>query len=279
MGDPVERDDQGQNDENQTSPRGGAARVSSPVGGTSGIDINYITNRVKAVLADPKGVWAEIKEEALSPRDVYMKYVLILAAIPPLASYLGLVIFGVEIPFTGGTYRVPIFGGLISAIIQYAGSLVTLGIVAFVIQKLGPSFKAAPSFDDALRLVAFSATASYVGGILSIVPLLGLLGILFGLYSLYTFYVGFGPMTRVPDEKRLMYFGATIVTSIIAMLIFSVVLNALSPVSLAPDMSAQATRSIDGNTAPIEFGGISIDPKKLEESMKNLEAVLPKQNN
>lgn len=243
----------------------------------SNIDFNFILSRAKKVLTDPKGAWGEIKEEALAPKELYFSYVLVLAAIPPLATYIGMVVFGVSMPFSNMTYRWPIFGGLVTAVVQYGVSLAALLVFAFIIEKLGPTFKASPSFGDALRLSAFAMTPGWVGGALGIIPMLSILGILFSIYGLYVLYVGFPTMTGVPEEGTLKYFAASVVLSIIAMFLIGLVAAVLSPVGVAPSPGAFSTR--DGGPGKMELpGGVSIDMDKLQESMKQLEGAVQQQS-
>ena len=238
------------------------------------VDMEYIIARVKAVLTDPKGIWSEIKEEDLEPKAVYLKYLLVVAAIPQIASYIGMVVFGVSVPFTNMTFRWPIIGGLVTTVVYYAMALISVAVFALVIEKLGSTFGAKPTFARCLQLVGFSMTASYVGGILGIFPMLAMLGVLFGLYSLYTLYCGFQSMTEVPEESTLKYFAASVVVSIVAMFIIGMFTALLSPVSMDPTMAAVSTN--DSTAAKLELpGGISIDMNKLEESVKELEKMAP----
>jgi uncharacterized membrane protein len=53
--------------------------------------------------------------------------------------------------------------------------------------------------------VAYASTASWVGGILMVVPVLGTIGALAGLYGIYLFYVGLPVLKKTPEDKRVGY--------------------------------------------------------------------------
>ena len=54
-----------------------------------------IVDRVKNILITPKTEWEIIKGEADSIKDLVMGYVVILAAIPAVASFIGISLIGV----------------------------------------------------------------------------------------------------------------------------------------------------------------------------------------
>jgi hypothetical protein len=73
---------------------------SSPGGSMS------IVQRVKDILLNPKGTWPLIDAEAATVQSVYVPYVLVLAAIPVIAGFIGYSLLGVG--GMGFSYRVPV---------------------------------------------------------------------------------------------------------------------------------------------------------------------------
>jgi hypothetical protein len=228
---------------------------------------------------NPNGIWNEIQEEGLSPKEVYLRYLVFLAALPAIATYLGMVTIGMNIPLTNATFRWPVVGGLVTTVVSLAMSLVTVAVAAKVIELLGPKFKASPSFGDTVRLVAFAMTPSYIGGILGIIPVLSMLGLLFSLYALYVFYQGFQPMTGVASERKISYFIVSLIVSFVAMFVISFVTYSISPTSMNAGTAGSWSTEGSSDNSPagkIELpGGISFDPQKFEESVKNFEKMIP----
>ena len=79
---------------------------------------------------------------------------------------------------------------MVSAAVAVLLTSIGVFIIALVVDALAPSFGGTKNQVQALKVVAYAYTASWVGGILSLVPALSVVGILFGLYSLYLLYLG-----------------------------------------------------------------------------------------
>ena len=142
-----------------------------------------LVDRAKNILITPKTEWEVIKNEQTSTTDLFTKYVLILALIPVIATFIGHSLIGVSLgPF--GSYKVPISNGLIYAVVYYILSVAAVYLVAFIIDSLASSFGSTKNMDASLKVAVYSYTAASIAGIFGIIPILGILGIL-GLYSLY----------------------------------------------------------------------------------------------
>ena len=180
-----------------------------------------LVDRAKKILLQPKAEWAVISAEPHTVQDLYTGYVMILAAIPAVASFIGFSLIGVS-SFMG-TYRWPITAGITHMILQYVLSLGWVYVLALIIDALAPSFGGEKNFIQALKVSAFSPTAMWLAGIFSIVPVLGILGII-GLYSLYLLYTGLPVLMKTPDEKAVPY---TVVVIIIA-IVLGIIVSALA---------------------------------------------------
>jgi hypothetical protein len=178
-----------------------------------------LVERVKRILLTPRTEWEVIDAEPATPRELYLGYVLPLAAIGPIAQVIGSAVFGIRVPFGGGVYRVPIGTAIIGAVVSYVLTLVGVYVLALIIDALAPNFGGTKSQLQALKVSAYSSTASWVAGIFSLVPGLRFFGIL-GLYSLYLLYLGLPVLMKAPEEKALAY---TILVILAALVLFLVV--------------------------------------------------------
>src|SRR5262249_41721433 len=97
-----------------------------------------IVGRLKGILFTPETEWAAIEHEPGTPAYLFANYVVYLAAIPPLAGFIGSSIIGVSGP--AGTYRVPLFAGLLGAVFAYVLSFAIVYAMAIVIDHLVPRF-------------------------------------------------------------------------------------------------------------------------------------------
>lgn len=183
-----------------------------------------LSERVKAILFRPIQEWPVIATEPMDVSGLYKEYILILAAIGPVASIIGMSIVGVSIPMVG-TFRVPFGTALISAIVRYILSLVSVYVVALIINALAPSFSGEKNQLQAFKVATYSSTPIWVVGILSLIPALGGLQIL-GLYSIYLLYLGLPVLMKSPKEKSIGYTVVVVIVTIVIWLIIGVISSA-----------------------------------------------------
>jgi len=185
-----------------------------------------LVERVKKILLTPKTEWEVIDAEPATAAELYTRYIAPLAAIGPIAQLIGYSVFGVTVPFVG-TYRVPIGSAITQAIVMYALTLAGTYVLALIIDALAPTFNGQRSQIQALKLAAYSLTASWVAGIFALIPGLRILTLL-GLYSLYLLYLGLPVLMKTPREKALGY---TVVV-IVAAIVLSMIIGAIAGVFL-----------------------------------------------
>jgi hypothetical protein len=166
--------------------------------------------RAKAILMTPKQEWPVIDAEPLNIGELLIGYVLPLAAIGPIARFLGLSIFGF-----GGIFRIPIGSAVSMAILAFVLAVISVFVMAWVINVLAPNFGATPDMSQAIKLSAYSGTAGWVAGIFYLIPSLWLLAAIGGLYSLYLFYLGLPVLMKVPADKAVPYIVVIVVSVIV----------------------------------------------------------------
>jgi hypothetical protein len=166
--------------------------------------------RAKAILTTPKQEWAAIDAEPFNLSELLTSYVLPLAAIGPIATFIGWTTFGF-----GGYFRMSVGAALTGAITAFVLAIVGLYVAAWVTNALAPSFGAQQSFGQAFKLIAYSSTAAWVGGIFGIIPGLAMIGALIGLYSLYLCYLGIPILMKAPQDKAAVYTVAVIVVILV----------------------------------------------------------------
>jgi hypothetical protein len=180
-----------------------------------------ITERIKGILLKPKEEWQTIAGETTSIAELYRNYIFILAAIGPVASFIGMSLVGVGLPM-GGSYRISIMSGILSAIVHYGLTLVSVYVLALIIDVLAPTFSGEKNLGQAFKLAAYSYIPGWLVGVFALIPALGILGIL-GLYGLYLLYVGLPVLMKCPTEKTTGYTVAVIVAAIIIFVVIGAV--------------------------------------------------------
>lgn len=186
-----------------------------------------LIDRVKRILLQPKQEWEVVSGENTTTADLYRSYAVPLAAIGPVASVIGMSIFGMGMPF-GPAFRVPIITAVFSAAVHYVLALVGVYVLALIIDILAPTFSGVKNPGQSLKLSVYSSTAAWVAGIFALIPPLGFLGIL-GLYSLYLLYEGIPVLMKAPREKAVLYTVAVAVAGIVIFAVIGTVARALVP--------------------------------------------------
>lgn len=176
-----------------------------------------LVGRVKAILMTPKTEWPVIATETATVGSLYTGYVIPLAAIPAVSALIGYSVIGVS--FLGGAIKLPMSWSLQYAAVTYAFSLVAVYVLALIIDALAPSFGGQKSPIQALKVAAYSSTASWVAGIFLLIPSLGILQIL-GLYSLVLLFLGLPVLMKAPEDKAVGY---TAVVAIAAVVLWVVI--------------------------------------------------------
>lgn len=177
-----------------------------------------LVERAKQLILTPRAEWPVIDAEPTTVADIYRRYVAILAAVPVVAGLIGNMVFGYSV--FGLTVRMSPVTAISFAITQYIMSLISVFVLALIIDALAPSFGGTRNRIQAIKVAAYSSTAAWVAGALAIVPQLAPLGGLLGLYSLYLLYLGLPLLMRAPPDKAMGY---TIVTILAALVLFVVV--------------------------------------------------------
>ena len=185
-----------------------------------------LADRAKKIIMTPATEWEVIKGESLSINDMYRQYALILAIIPAAAGFIGQWLVGTSI--MGINTRVSFFDGLTWAALAYVVSLLGVYILAYIIDALAPTFGCQKDMNASMKIAVFSTTASWVAGVLTILPALSVLSTLAGLYSFYLMFIGLRTIKEVPPEKLVGYFVVTVVIAIIAYIILGTLVAAFT---------------------------------------------------
>lgn len=241
-----------------------------------------LVERVQAILLKPKETWPVIEAEAGDVPSIYKNYLIYLAAIPAVAGFIGMSVFGVGA--FGMSFRVPFLAGLVNMVVGFVLSLAMVYVLALVADALAPTFKGQKNLLNAFKLVAYSATAGMVGGIFNLLPSLAMLGLLAALYSIYLLYTGIPVLMKAPEDKALGYTAVLIVCGIVA----GIIVGAVSATFTGggPGMHMGAGRpsgdveiKVPGSEVTLNTSKLEEAAKKMEEAGKQMEAAQAKGDN
>ena len=268
-----------------------------------------IVERAKAITLNPAATWPVIEAEKHDAKSLFVPYLLILAAIPAVASFIGLSLVGMG--GFGFSFRVPIASGLAMMITTYILSLVMTFGMGWLASALAPTFGGKSDLVQGLKLAVFGGTPMMLAGVFNVLPALSIIGLLVALYSLYVMYLGLPVLMKNPKEKTIVYMVVLIIASIIAGVVLSMVTRAFTPsmagmgrmgmgsgdatISTAKDAPAEMTISTPKGNATITTtpgaggaadtaaitiktpeGEVKIDAQKMEAFAKQMEEMAKK---
>ncbi|MFO1012558.1 MAG: Yip1 family protein [Caulobacteraceae bacterium] len=196
-----------------------------------------IIARAQGILLKPNEEWDKIAAEPATIQSLFVGYAAILAALPALTGLLGGLIFMHNI-----------FAGLATALVGYALGLGAVFALGYIADALAPSFGAEKNLIQAMKLVVYSWTATWVAGILSFIPVLGGLISLVGFgYGCYLLYLGVPKVMKAPADKAVTYTVVIIVAGIVLYAcivgITAAVLGMVAAASIASAVAAAAAAS------------------------------------
>jgi hypothetical protein len=230
-----------------------------------------LVERVQAILLKPKDTWPVIAGEGGDVASIYKNYLVYLAAIPAVATFIGLSIVGAGA--FGISFRVPIVTGLVNMVVGFVLSLAMVYVLSLIANALAPTFKGEKNALNAFKLVAYGSTAGLVGGVFNLLPALSMLGVLAALYSIYLLYTGIPVLMKAPEDKALGYTAVLIVCGIVAAVIVGAVSAVFTP---KPSMSLGGSTSSDNVSIKLPGSDITIDTAKIEAIGKQVEAASKK---
>ncbi len=259
------RDNESQSSRPATPPpaSGGGSAAGNPFVASAARQqwFGWLLARVKNILFSPKTEWPAIEAEAETVSGLYQRYIIPLQAAASVAGLIGSMFLLMNIGFGMG-----IVGGIVSAAVSFALSLVLVFVMALLIDALAPSFGGQKSQMNALKLMAYAYTPSYVGGLLMILPFLGPLMILFAFYGIYLLYLGLPPLMKCPKEKAPVYTVVVVVVSLVLSLVIGMVGAGVAGIA---GLGGMAAVSMDESKSPLG----KETTERLEQMAKQMEAA------
>ncbi|MBV8158402.1 MAG: YIP1 family protein [Dyella sp.] len=242
------------------------------------MDFGKIFSRIKAILTSPQTEWPVIAAEPATTAGLFRSYIAIVAALPVIAHFIkgSLIGYGA----LGVHMHTPVGMGLVGLVLHYLLMLVVTYLMALIVNALAPSFGGQKDPVQALKVVAYSWTASWVAGIAVIIPWLGWLVALAGvIYGIYLLYLGLPHTMRCPVEKSAGYTAVTVLIAIVLSWIVALILGSVIGVAALSGASMHHVQlddgqgnkvSIDANSA---LGRLAAVGQRAEQASKDLEAA------
>ena len=170
--------------------------------------------RIKDILFSPTATWPLIEAEDTDTKRIFTGYVMNIALVPAIASFIGMSFFGIGID--GTQVRVPLLSGLANAVVSYLLSLVMIYLLAKMANKMAPTFGGRQDPLMALKLIAYSSTAAMLGGIFSVFPSYAALGLAPTLYSVFLLARGIPVLMKSAPDRTITYTSILLIATMVS---------------------------------------------------------------
>ncbi len=181
-----------------------------------------LIDRVKNIITKPNTEWDVIDAEQTDANKIITGYVLPLAGAAALAAFIGYAFIGVN--YFG--FRVTgVNWGLYYALNVLISAILSVFICSFIVDALAPSFGSEKNYIKSLKLVAYSFTPAWIGGLLAIFPPIAIVGALLGIYGLYLMYIGIPKLKKTPADKHVGYFVVILIVTILVYILVGWILT------------------------------------------------------
>jgi hypothetical protein len=245
------------------------------------VEAASIIERVRGILLTPAAEWDKIEPESSTTQGLFIGYAGPLAALSAIAGLIGGVLsaliphcaFGICV--SGNPVRALIVG-VVGAIVGFVIGLAGVFVAGIIVDELAPSFGGQKNREQALKVVVYSWTATWIAGVFLIIPYVGGLLSLAGLYSCYLLYLGLPKLMKAPADRALIYTivsivvsGVVIAVADVIVLIFVGIVGAMVAVSTG----AITTSAAGPMTGTVTVGHTSVDLGQLSQAAQQAEAA------
>ena len=164
-----------------------------------------IVQRAKNIILNPSDEWNVIASEPTTIGGLYTGYATPLALIPLVSTILFTGILGIsaaDMMGLGNGMPMDLMAISGMAAFSFILSLVTLFVMGTIVKLVSPSFNGTSDKVQAMKLMTYASTPSWVVALISWIPFLGaLLSFAAIAYVVYLIYLGLQPVLGVPKEK------------------------------------------------------------------------------
>jgi len=183
-----------------------------------------ILNHIWGLYAHPLDEWKTIDQRHESFRFA-LSHILLIALLPCAAAYYASAHIGWSIGAREAIYLTQQSASMM-AVAMYAGMIVAVFALAYLIHWMAKTFGATPTYTQSLELAAYTATPAIMSGVAALYPELWFVTMAFlaGVaYSVYLLYSGVPILMHIPEERGFIYASSVVTAGLIMMVVLMVV--------------------------------------------------------
>jgi hypothetical protein len=184
-----------------------------------------IVERAKNIILKPMDEWNVIASEPATIGGLFTGYAAPLALIPLVSTILFTGLLGIsalDMMGLGNDMPTGLMAIASSAVVDFIVSLVTLFGMVMIVKRVSPSFNGNSDKVQAMKLMTYASTPSWVVALVSWIPFLGALLTFAAIaYVVYLIYVGLHPVLGVPKEKVASFTVVIVVIYVVLALVIA----------------------------------------------------------
>lgn len=197
-----------------------------------------VLQHIWGLFSQPEREWRLIRDERTTVTKCYCSHVLILAAIPVIAGFIGSTQIGWQV--SGRQFILTNYSAFVMAIAGYIAMLVAVFSIGKLIHWMGQTYGARQPLPVCVALAAYSATPLWLMGVMWLYPVLWfdmLVGLPALAYSVYLLYTGLPIVMSIPEERGFLFSTAVLavgLVTLVAILAITAILwlNGFGPVTV-----------------------------------------------
>lgn len=199
-----------------------------------------VLNHVWGLMFHPKEEWKSIKGERCTIGRCFCSHVLLLAAIPAIAGYIGTTQVGWSFG-AGDVHKLTPRSALQIAILTYLVMLVAVFSLGKAIHWMGLTYGSKQTLPASIALAAYAATPLWLIGFFFLYPMLWV-NMLIGLpalaYTVYLLYTGVPVMMGVSQERGFLFASAVLAVGLVMLVAVLAATAILWGMGIGPDVTS-----------------------------------------
>jgi hypothetical protein len=180
-----------------------------------------------ALIYGPTEVWKKISDKKQTVAEIYLKFLIFFAAIPPASAFIGSTYVGWTVG--DSTYKLTAESAMMLSIAAYFAILTAVAVIAAFVHWMAKTYGTEPRYRRCLKLTAYSLTPMFLAGFLGAFPILWLdmlITLVAIAMSVNLLYKGVPTVMGINEEKGFL-FASSILTvcmvSLVGMLAITIV--------------------------------------------------------
>lgn len=169
------------------------------------------------LFSSPNETWRSVHEQSISIREVYVPYLILLAAVPAVCIFFG----GAKVGWTigdGDPTRLTTTSALFVGVATYLALLVGIYLLGYAIQWMSKTYGVEPHLGTCVGFAALIISPMMLAGVVALYPSLWIYMLVFlGAlsFSVYLLYGGLPIVLGITEEQGFVYSSAILTVGLV----------------------------------------------------------------